>query len=56
MTDPQFWPTLQKLLDHRDVEDAFWHGTGHVMVRTKDGRRIPATQPPGADGQPGELG
>jgi len=56
MTDPQFWPTLPKLLDHRGLEDVFFNGTSPVMVRTRDGRRIPATEPSRADGQPGEPG
>jgi len=46
----------QKLLDHPDIEDIYVIRTGPVMVRTKDGRRIPATQLPPADGQPGEPG
>jgi len=56
VTDPQFWPTLQKLLDHRDVEDTFFNGTNPVMVGTTDGRRIPATELPPAGRQPGEPG
>jgi len=44
----------QALLDHPGVEDIYFHGTSPVMVRTKDGRRIPATELPPADGQPGE--
>jgi len=47
---------LQALLDHPGVEDIYFHGTGPVMVRTKHGRRIPATESPPADGQPGESG
>ena len=47
---------LQALLDHPGVEDIYFHGTSPVMVRTKDGRRIPATQLPPGDGKPEEPG
>jgi len=47
---------LQALLDHPGVEAIYFPGTSPVMVRTKDGRRIPATELPPADGQPGESG
>ncbi len=47
---------LQALLEHPRVEDIYFHGTSPVMVRTKDGRRIPATQLPPGDGKPEEPG
>jgi len=47
---------LQALLDHPGVEAISFLGTSPVMVCTKDGRRIPATERPPAGGQPGEPG
>lgn len=46
----------RKLLDHRDVDDIDVIGTGPVLVATRDGCRIPATELTPADGQPGEAG
>jgi len=47
---------LKVLLEHPRVEAIYFPGTSPVMVRTKDGRRIPATQLPPGDGQPEEPG
>ena len=46
----------QKLLDHPDIEDIYVIRTGPVMVRTKDGCRILATELTPPDGQPGDPG
>jgi len=47
---------LKVLLEHPRVEDTYFHGTSPVMVRTKDGCRILATELTPPDGQPGDPG
>ena len=56
MTDPQFWPALQPLLAHPDVENILFNGTSPAVVETWDGRRIPAVQlaPVSGPTDPGE--
>jgi len=63
MTDPQFspadrqfWPPLQTLLAHPDVENIVFNGTSPAIVETRDGQRIPAAELAAVSGptDPGE--